>query len=360
MADEQRSPLYDAQVAAGGGEPFLEDGWPWFMNFGDAVGEFRTIRTATGLWDLFSAIKYVVTGPDATRLIQRRFTNDLSTVTDGGVRYGAVVNADGKMVDEGNVYKHSNEKYWITINTSGLADWFRETAGGLDATVEERTLEMPLMSATGPGSRDLLQKLTDYDLSSLRYYRFETTPQQVGGVTATIMRTSFSGELGFEMITDPASAPTLWQALNDAGGRPFGLDAIEIARVEAGLVILGLDYTPGETSPWDVSLDRVIKTDTENVGAEALKAAGANPAKRMKTLTIEGDALPEAGTAVTKDGAEVGTVTSPVTSPDFGVIALAVLDSGAATDGEKVDVGGSAATVGPLSIHDPEKKKARS
>ena len=63
MADEHRSPLFDAQVAAGGGEPYLEDGWPWFMNFGDAVGEFRAIRTATGLWDLFSAIKYEVTGP---------------------------------------------------------------------------------------------------------------------------------------------------------------------------------------------------------------------------------------------------------------------------------------------------------
>jgi aminomethyltransferase len=161
-------------------------------------------------------------------------------------------------------------------------------------------------------------------------------------------------------VTDPASAPTLWQALNDAGGRPFGLDAIEIARVEAGLVIIGLDYQVGATSPWDVSLDRVIKTDTENVGAQALATAGAEPQKRFKTLRIEGDAVPEAGAPITKDGAQVGTVTSPATSPVFGVIALAILDSGVATDGEKVDVAGAAATVAPLSIHDPEKKKTRS
>jgi aminomethyltransferase len=361
MADDEiRSPLHDAEVAAGG-EPYWEDGWPWFLNFnGDAAGEYRAIRTATGLWDLFSAIKYEVTGPDATRLIQRRFTNDLSNVSYGGVRYGAFVNADGNMVDDGNVYKHADDRYWVIINSAGLEDWFRETAGGLDAAIVERTREMPLISATGPGSRDLLQTLTDYDLSSLGYFRFEPAPVKVGGVDATVLRTGFSGELGFEMVTDAASAPALWQALNDAGGRPFGLDAIEIARVEAGLVIIGVDYQVGATSPWDVSLDRVIATDTENVGAQALAAAGANPSKRFKTLRIEGEAAPEAGTAVTKDGAEVGTVTSPTTSPTLGVIALAILDSGVATDGEKVDVGGSAATVAPLSIHDPEKRKPRS
>ena len=159
------------------------------------------------------------------------------------------------------------------------------------------------------------------------------------------------------MVTDPASAPALWQALNDAGGRPFGLDAIDIARVEAGLVIIGVDYDRRDLAVGHLARP-VIKTDTEYVGADAL-ARRRRPAKRLKTLKIEGDAAPEAGTAVTKDGTEVGTVTSPTTSPSYGVIALAILNSGAATDGEKVEVGGAVATVGPLSIHDPEKKKPR-
>jgi aminomethyltransferase len=357
--EERRSPLHDAQVAAGG-EPYWEDGWPWFMNFnGDAAGEYEAIRGATGLWDLFSAIKYEVTGPDATRLIQRRFTNGLSGTTSGSVRYGAFVNADGAMVDDGNVYKHADDRYWVIINTSGLEEWFRETAGGLDAGIVERTEELPLISATGPTSRDLVQGLTDLDLSSLGYFRFHPTPVKVGGVDATVLRTGFSGELGFEMVTDPASAPTLWAALVEAGGRPFGLDAIEIARVEAGLVIIGVDYQVGETSPYDVSLDRMIKPGTENVGAAALAAYGATAPKRFKTLRIEGDAVPEAGAAVTQDGAVVGAVTSPTTSPRFGPIALAILDTGVATDGEKVEVGGAVATVAPLSIHDPEKKKPR-
>jgi aminomethyltransferase len=361
MADDDiRSPLHDAQVAAGG-EAYWEDGWPWFLNFnGDAAGEYEAIRTATGLWDLFSAIKYEVTGRDATRLIQRRFTNDLANVSVGGVRYGAFVNADGNMVDDGNVYKHADDRYWVIINSAGLDDWFRETADGLDAAIVDRTKELPLISATGPRSRDLVQSLTEFDLSALGYFRFNPDPVTVGGVQATVLRTGFSGELGFEMVTDPASAPALWQALNEAGGRPFGLDAIDIARVEAGLLIIGIDYQIGATSPWDVSLDRMIKTGTECVGADALASYGAAPPKRLKTLRIEGDAAPEAGTAVTKDGADVGTVTSPTTSPSFGVIALAILNSGVATDGEKVEVGDAVATVAPLSIHDPEKRKPRS
>jgi len=132
--EDRRSPLHDVQAAAGG-DIVWEDGWPWTMNFGDAAGEYEAIRTATGLWDLFSTIKYEVTGPDAARLIQRRFTNDLAGVPAGAVRYGAFVNADGLMVDDGNVYKHADDRFWVMINTAGLEDWFRETADGLDARI---------------------------------------------------------------------------------------------------------------------------------------------------------------------------------------------------------------------------------
>jgi aminomethyltransferase len=360
MTEEaRRSPLHDAQIAAGA-EIVWEDGWPWAMTVGDtALNEYEAIRGATGLWDLYSTIKYEVTGPDASRLIQRRFTNDLSGVGAGQVRYGAFVNGDGLMVDDGNVYKHSDERYWVMINTAGLEGWFRETAGGLDARIEGRTEELPMISATGPTSRDLVQGLTGLDLSALGYFRFEPEPARVAGVETTVLRTGFSGELGFELVTDPDSAPALWSALIAAGGKPFGLEAIDIARVEAGLIIIGLDYQPGETSPYDVSLDRFVKVGTENVGSEALAAVASNPPKRLKTLQIHGEAAPDAGTIVAKDGEEVGTVTSPVVSPRLGTIALAVLSTGVATDGEKVDVGDTVATVGPLSLFDPEKRRPR-
>lgn len=360
MTDEgRRSPLHDVQVAAGA-EIIWEDGWPWTMKFGaDAITEYEAIRSATGLWDLFSTVKYEVIGPDAERLIQRRFTNDLAGLGAGQVRYGAFVNADGLMADDGNVYKHSDEKFWVMINTAELEDWFRETADGLDASIAGRTEQLPMISATGPTSRELVQGLTDFDLSSLGYFRFNPEPVQVAGVTTTVLRTGFSGELGFELVTDAGSVVTLWEALIAAGGTPFGLEAIDLARIEAGLIIIALDYQPGETSPYDVSLDRFIKTGTECVGSNALGAYGADPPKRLKTLSIQGDAAPEAGATVTKDGEDVGTVTSPGVSPRLGTIALAVLSSDVATDGQKVDVGESVATVAPLSLFDPEKKRPR-
>jgi aminomethyltransferase len=360
-AEGIRSPLHDAQIAAGA-DIIWEDGWPWAMKVGDdAVAEYEAIRTSTGIWDLFSTSKYEILGPDAVQLVQRRFTNDLSQVPTGGVRYGAFVNADGSMIDDGNVYKHSDEKVWAFINTADMEGWFRETADGLDATIEHRTAEWPMVSVQGPGSRDLLQGLTDAPLGDLRYFRFWPEPVKVAGVTATVLRTGFSGELGFELVTsDAESVQTLWQALNDAGAKPFGLDAVDIARVEAGLIIIALDYMPGEGSPYDVSLDRFIKPGTSCVADEALAAIGKAPSKRLKTLKIEGDTVPEAGTAVSADGHEVGTLTSPVSSPRFGTIGLAVLSSGAAVDGSAVDVGGVAAAVAPLSLYDPTKQRPRS
>jgi aminomethyltransferase len=356
-----RSPLHDVQIAAGA-EIIWEDGWPWAMKVGDdVVAEYEAIRTATGIWDLFSTSKYEITGPDAVRLVQRRFTNDLTDVRAGGVRYGAFVDADGSMIDDGNVYKHADDRLWVFINTADMEGWFRETADGLTATIEHRTADWPMISVQGPGSRDLLQGLTDAPLDDLRYFRFWPEPVKVAGVATTVLRTGFSGELGFELVTsDGESVQTLWQALNEAGAKPFGLEAVDIARVEAGLIIIALDYMPGEGTPYDVSLDRFVKPGTECVAAEALAAIGGSPPKRLKTLRIEGENVPEAGSAVMRDGHEVGSLTSPVSSPRFGTIGLAVLTSEAAEDGARVDIAGIPAGVAPLSIYDPAKQRPRS
>lgn len=359
MSQDRRSPLFDQQAALGA-DVMWEDGWPWTMHYATgAEAEYEAIRTGTGLWDLFSTIKYEVRGPDAGRMIQRRYTNDLSSMQDGQVRYGAFVNPDGLMVDDGNVYRFGPDRYWVMVNTAGLENWFRGTGAGLDASIENVAETHPMIGVQGPASRDLLAGLTEADLGSLAWFRFLPEQVTVAGKPAWILRTGFSGELGFEVVTDAGSAPAIYDALLGAGGRPFGLDAVDMARIEAGLIIIAMDYQPGETSPYDVSMDRFVKPGTECVGAEALAAYGAAPPKRFKTLSIEGDAVPEIGAAVTADGATVGTVTSPTSTPRFGTLALAVLDAPAAAEGQVLEVGGAAATVGPLSIYDPEKKKPR-
>jgi aminomethyltransferase len=358
MTEDVRSPLHDWHMAHGA-EVIWEDGYPWAMDEGTPVkDEYEAIRTGTGIWDLFSTCKYEVTGPDATRLIQRRFTNSLAGMADGSVRYGAFVNADGTMVDDGNVYKFSDDRYWVLINSAGFEDWFRETAGDLDATITHKTEDLAMIAVQGPTSQTTLQPLTERDLGELGYFRFWPTMTTVAGVPAYVLRTGFSGEHGYEIVVDPSNAQVVWDALVAAGAMPFGLNAIDLARTEVGLIIIAVDYDPGATSPWDLSMDRFIKTDTENVGADALRSYGASPPKRFKTLRFEGSP-PEAGTAVTKDGAEVGVVTSPADSPRVGPIGLAILDAAVADDGTKVEVGGAVATVATLSILDPEKKKPR-
>jgi aminomethyltransferase len=363
MAEDKRSPLHEWHMARNA-EVIWEDGYPWAMHEGgDPMEEYEAVRTATGIWDLFSTCKYEVTGPDAARLIQRRFTNTLDGMRDGSVRYGAFVNADGRMIDDGNVYRLVGDRFLVMINSPGIEGWFRETADGLDATIEHKTDDYAMIAVQGPTSQETLQPLTDRDLGELAYFRFWPETTTVAGADAWVLRTGFSGEKGYEVVVAPGDAQRVWDALIAQGAIPFGLTAIDLARTEVGLIIIAVDYQPGEISPWDLSMDRFIKTDTEVVGAAALAERGASPPKRFKTLKIEGDVAPDYGAAVTKDGREVGVVTSPASSPRLGTIGLAILDADVANDGEKVEVaieGGTApATVEVLSLLDPAKERPR-
>ena len=363
MTEEHRSPLHDWHVAHDA-EFLWEDGWPWIMHEGgDPMAEYEAIRTGTGLWDLFSTCKYEITGPDAERLVQRRFTNSLRGMETGQVRYGAFVDADGKMVDDGNVYKLADGKLLVMINTPDIADWFNEVGRDLDAEAVHRTADLAMIAVQGPTAEATLQGLTERDLGELKYFRIWPEQTTVADRPAWVQRTGFSGEKGYEIVCAPEDANAIWDALIGAGGVPFGLTAVDLARTEVGLIIIAVDYNPGEISPYDLSMDRFIKTDTECVGAQALSAYGASPPKRFKSLRIEGDAMPDYGAVVTKDGVEVGVVTSPALSPRLGTIGLAILDAAVATDGEKVEVvvgdGTAAATVDVASPYDPKKERPR-
>jgi aminomethyltransferase len=363
MTEDKRSPLHEWHMAKGA-DVVWEDGYPWAMHEGgDPAAEYEAVRTATGIWDLYSTCKYEVTGPDAARLIQRRFTNAVDGMQAGSVRYGAFVNPDGLMIDDGNVYKLADDHFLVMINTAAIDDWFRETADGLDAQIAHRTDDYAMIAVQGPTSQETLQPLTDRDLGDLGYFRFWPEKTSVAGAEAWVLRTGFSGEKGYEVVMAPGDAQRVWDALIDAGATPFGLTAIDLARTEVGLIIIAVDYDPGKTSPWDLSMDRFIKTDTECVGAAALAERGANPPKRFKTLKIEGDVVPEYGATVSKDGRDVGVVTSPASSPRLGTIGLAILDADAAGDGEMVVVavgdGTAPASVEVLSLLDPEKRRPR-
>ncbi len=364
MAEPVRSVLHDAQAAQGAS--FRDDdGWLWTTGFGDPAGGYAAITEGAALWDVYPLVKWDVRGPQAATAVQRVFTGDVFGQASGQVRYGAFTDSDGRLVDDGTVFKHADDHFWVFTNTSGFGEHWTAHTAGLDFVFENRVYEMPLVSLQGPASRALLQGLTPADLSGLKYFRFLPERVDVAGVPCWLMRTGFSGELGFELVPEPDGAPALWAALGGAGAVPIGLDTVEPARIEAGLIIYSTDYTPGEHSPYDVSLDRFVAlgSGADFVGRARLAEIAAAPPNRLKTLQVHGDELPEVGALVRDCGAVVGTVSSRVSSPRFGGIGLAMLATGSAVDGRvvQVDAGSDAmdATVVPLSVKDPDKLRAR-
>ena len=187
----------------------------------------------------------------------------------------------------------------------------------------------------------------------------------MGGVPAWVSRTGYSGELGYEIFCRPDRAEDLWAVLTGAGARPYGLAAVETLRIESGLIFIGYDYFQHETDPFDMSLDKVIVLDrAEFHGQDALAETAKSPPRRLVTLVVEGDAVPEYGAEVTLHGEAIGTLTSPCESPTLGqTIGMAVIDSAHAGEGGTVEVavgdGTARATVDKLPIYDPEKSRPR-
>jgi aminomethyltransferase len=367
---------FDAVQRAAGAEWTDWEGWAWAADFGDAVAEHQATRTACNMWDEAALRKWDVRGTDALALTDALFTNDMSALQIGQVRYGALCDEQGKMLMDGTVFRLAEDHCLsITSYDSDLA-WFRQVASdrGLKVTIDDRTAEMPHLQVQGPRVREVLGPITEgVDLQTLRYFRFTTDTVRVGGVPCWVSRTGYSGELGFELYCAPDDASRLWDAVREAGEphgiRPIGLSAIETLRIESGLLFPDVDYFPHQTDPYEVRLDNVIKLDkdTDFVGRDALREIAAQGTPRLlTTLRIDGDTVPEYGAAVTVDGRDVGIVRSPCESPTFDmqVIAMAIVDRDLVNDGQAVQVALGDATVGAtvasFPLYDPEKRRPRS
>ncbi|CUR59399.1 putative Aminomethyltransferase [metagenome] len=366
-ADEPIRTAFHEVTAAQGGLHAEDGGWMWLEGFGDVAKEYAALRDDVAVWDVSPLNKWEFRGPDALRGAQRVFSNDAIGLGVGRVRYGAFVDADGLMVDDGTVFNTAREDHcWVMTNGRDHDERFGEILQDLDAEFEWITPSMPHLGVIGPRSREVVQQLTDEDIGSLGYFRFIPRPIQVAGVDVHLSRTGYGGELGYELfLLDPGDAETLWNAIVGAGVTPIGTDAIEIARIEAGLIVTGYDYEPHERTPYDFNLDRMVRTDLglDFAGQNVLRAVADDPPHRFVTLRYEADVLPEYGAAVTKDGEEVGVLTSPTDSPRFGTIGLAVIAAAHASPGNTVDVavgdGIVSATVDVLPIYDTQKRRPR-
>jgi aminomethyltransferase len=366
MSPEPVRTAFDASQRDLGCEFTDWEGWLWPNHFGDPVAEHRAVRESVGVWDESPLRKWDFRGPDALHAADRIFTNDMLGLKVGQVRYAPFCDEHGKMVGDGTVFKFDDEHAWVITALDSDLDHFQRAVGELDVVIEPITAALPHVQLQGPRSRDVLASLCDADVASLAYFHFFPEQTRVGGAPAWVSRTGYSGELGYEIFCAVDDAAELWSSLTRAGAQPYGLAAVETLRIESGLIFIGYDYFQHETDPFDVSLDKVVRLDTDDFcGKRALLETAKNPPRRMVTLALEGGDVAEYGAVVTKSGEPAGTLTSPCESPTLGrVIGLAVLEARFAAPGTSVEVALGEdtipATVETLPIYDPQKRKPRS
>ena len=353
-------------TAAQGGTHVEDGGWMWLDGFGDVQKEYTAIRDDVAVWDVSPLNKWDFTGPDALAAAQHIFSNDALGLEVGQARYGAFLDANGLMVDDGTVFNTGRENHcWVMTNGKDHQDYFRQYLKDFDVRFEWIAPSMPHLGVLGPRSRELVRSITSADVDSLRYFRFLPDPVEVGGVPVYLSRTGFGGELGYELfLTNPDDAEALWKAVTGAGATPFGAAAVEIARIEAGLIVTDYDYEAHQRTPYDFNLDRLVRLDAPGIGKDQLREIAADPPNRFVTLRVDGDELPDYGAAVSKDGREIGVLTSPTDSPRFGKIGLAIVPTDEANLGNRVEVavgeGTAPATVDVLPIYDTNKERPRS
>jgi aminomethyltransferase len=361
----RKTPFYD--VMAELGAEFTElFGALWPDHFGDVDAEYDAQRQGVGVFDASPINKWEFRGPDATMAAQRVHTNNIVGEAIGQVRYGAFCDANGLMIDDGTVFKLAEDHLWVMTNKDTRAEHFAQVTGDLEVEIESITERLPHLFVQGPKSREALAPLTGVDLSKLNYFRFLPDQVTVAGIPVWLSRTGVSGELGYELFCRPDDAPALLRRLlQDTGARPYGLQAIEPVRIEAGVIVTDTDYPEHTYTPFDVSFDRLVDLRRDFLGRETLAQLEPEARRyRLTTLRLDSDQLPEYGSPLTRDGEPVGTLTSPTISPYAGPIALAIVKADLALPGTRLDVGSGESTLAAVvhdshPAYDPEKKRPR-
>lgn len=244
--------------------------------------EYWAIRNSAALIDVTPLMKYIVKGPDARRLLNRVVTRDMDKLKVGQVYYTGWCDDEGKLIDDGTISRLDETTYRMTSADPNLR-WLSMNAVGLDVDISEVTDRVAALSFQGPNSRTVLNRVADQPVDGLKYFR--VMENQVDGIPVTISRTGYTGDLGYEIWMDGKDALPIWDALmaagHDYGITPVGILAMDMARVEAGLFMIEVDYTSSEhawieaqkSSPLELGLDWTVALDKQGyfVGRRALE-----------------------------------------------------------------------------------------
>jgi aminomethyltransferase len=260
--------------------------------------EYNAIRNAAALIDVTPLFKYLVTGKDATRLVNRVIARDINKVEVGQVIYTCWCDERGKVVDDGTISRLAENTYRWTAADPSLR-WFRQNALGLEVSIDDISEKVAALALQGPTSGRLLKKIADADIHNLKYFR--VTHGSIAGVPVDISRTGYTGDLGFEIWIPWEEAVKVWDAIMETGREfdvhPTGMLALDVARIEAGLLLTDVDYISSKKaliesqqySPYEIGLGRLVHLEKEHfVGRTALLAEQRlRPKRKLAGLEID-------------------------------------------------------------------------
>ena len=259
----------------------------------DHIHEYNAVRLGAGLFDVSPLYKYSIRGRDAVALMNRVIARDASKCRVGQVIYTAWCDDDGKIIDDGTVARLDEDHFRMTAATPTLY-WLEDNAFGMDVQIEDVSDAYGAASLQGPMSRDILQQLTDAELSDLKYFHLLET--KLAGAPVTITRTGYTGDLGYEIFAEPDHCERIWDALMETGADykmlPAGMAALDMARIEAGMLLLDAEFHSAvdaifeveKTSLYELGLGWMVDQKKRHfVGQEALRR---EKARGPETCTV--------------------------------------------------------------------------
>ncbi len=351
-----------------------------FTNRG-ALEEYWACRERAVIMDLSALRKFEVLGPDAERLMQWVLTRNLRRLAIGQVVYSAMCYETGGMIDDGTAFRLGADNFrWIGGSDYG-GEWMRDQAAklGLNAWVRSSTDQLHNVAVQGPKSRDILKEVVwtppaQPTIEELGWFRFAIG--RIGGhdgIPVIVSRTGYTGELGFEVWCHPRDATGVWDAIWAAGEphglSPFGLEALDMVRIEAGLVFANHEFDD-QIDPFEAGIGFTVPLKTKEddfIGREALVRRKESPQRKLVGLELEGQEAAAHGDCVHIGRAQVGIITSAMRSPVLRKnIALCRMDVTASEEGTAVEVGKLdghqkriPARVVPFPFYDPTKSRVR-
>jgi aminomethyltransferase len=346
-----------------------------------AIGEYWACREGAAIIDLSPLRKYEVTGPDAELLMQTCVTRNIRKLAIGQVVYTAMCYENGGMIDDGTVFRLGQDNFrWIGgSDESGI--WLREQAKilGLHVWVRNSTDQLHNLQIQGPHSRDILKDIIwtrpdQATVEELEWFRFSVA--RIGGelgIPILVSRTGYTGELGYEVFCHPKDGPAVWDAIWESGSQygmvPLGLDALDMLRIESGLIFAGYEFSD-QTDPFEAGISFTVPLKSKEddfIGKDALIKRKENPQRTLVGIELVGDEMAATGDCVNIGRNQIGEVTSAVRSPilrkNFALCRVQVDHSELGT---KVQVGKLdgkqkrlPATIVPFPFYDPTKSRVR-